>query len=112
MAIMFPTVSELVHSAIVDTDFVSDLTDDLRLLETNVANSIDLAADMWADQHGYVTVPLRLIVAARNALTAEACDMLEDRAAHATAALLDAQEAGDVDADGEPIAAYPTYRSV
>jgi hypothetical protein len=48
-------------------------------------------------------------VLARSALLAEAYDMLEDRAAHATAALLDAQEAGDVDADGEPI---PTYRSV
>jgi hypothetical protein len=108
---MLPTISELVHSAIHDTDLIGDLCDDLRLLLINVENSIDLAADIWSDTHNDVTVPLRLIIPARTALLAEACDMLEGRAQYAADALADAREAGDVDAHGEPIE-YPIYRSV
>ena len=102
-ALRLPRVSDLVHSAIVDTDFLSDLSDDLRLLQSNVENSVDLAADIWADSHGFVTVPLSLIILARSALMAEAWDMLECRAQHEADRLYDARMAGDVDADGEPI---------
>jgi hypothetical protein len=104
-------VSELVHSAIVDTDFVHDLSDDQHLLCAAVENAVDMAADMWSDAHGFEPVPLDLIIAARAALLAEANDMLVDRAEAAADALLDAMEAGDLDHDGAAIS-YPRYYGV
>jgi hypothetical protein len=104
-------VSELVHSAIVNTDFVHDLTDDQHLLLSCVENAIDMAADMWSDAHGFEPVPLDTIILARAALLAEAQDMLVDRAEAAADALLDAMEAGDLDHDGAAIS-YPRYYGV
>jgi hypothetical protein len=110
-ALALPTVEQLVYLAIHETDFLGDLCDDLSLLETNVANSVDVAADLHSDRNGYVTVPLSLIVAAREALLVEAQDMLTDRAQAAADALYDAHQAGDLDHDGSAIS-YPRYRSV
>ena len=104
-----PSISDLLHLAVTETDFVSDLDPDT--LEANCANSIDLAADLWSDAHGYATVPLSLIQWARCALLLEAEAMLRDREAHAEAERLDAIEAGDIDAAGCFIP-YDTYRSV
>jgi hypothetical protein len=104
-------VSELVHSAIVDTDFVHDLTDDQHLLLSCVENAIDMAADMWSDAHGFEPVPLDTIILARAALLAEAQDMLVDRAEAAADAIRDSQEAGDLDPDGGWVP-YPRYFGV
>lgn len=104
-------VDELLRRVLADTDFLADLTPDLDLLESNVSNSVWLAADIWADAHGDRTVPLPIVEAARAELTQQAHDMLRDQAEMAFDARYDAMQAGDVDADGEPIP-YPTYRRV
>jgi hypothetical protein len=104
-------VSELVHSAIVDTDFVHDLSDDQHLLQAAVENAVDMAADAWSDAHGFEPVPLDLIILARTALLAEANDMLVDRAEAASDARYDAMQAGDLDHDGAAIS-YPRYYGV
>jgi hypothetical protein len=106
-----PGVSELVHAAIHDTDLIHDLTDDQHLLLSACENAVDMAADAWSDAHDGEPVPLDTIIAARAALLAEANDMLVDRAEAAADALLDAQQAGDLDHDGSAIS-YPRYRSV
>ena len=92
------------------TDFVGDF--DPATLEANCANSIDLAADIWSDAHGYTPVPLSLIQWARCALLLEAEAMLRDREAHAEAERLDAIEAGDIDAATGCFIPYDTYRGV
>jgi hypothetical protein len=106
-----PGVSELVHAAIHDTDFLGDLTDDQHLLCAAVENAVDMAADAWSDAHDGEPVPLDTIILARAALLAEAQDMLVDRAEAAADALLDAMEAGDLDHDGAAIS-YPRYHGV
>jgi hypothetical protein len=93
-------VSELVHAAIHDTDFLGDLTDDQHLLLSCVENAVDMAADAWSDAHDGEPVPLDLIIAARAALLAEAQDMLVDRAEMAQQQLRDEIEAGDRDRHG------------
>jgi hypothetical protein len=100
-------VSELVHSAIHDTDFLGDLTDDQHLLLSCVENAVDMAADA----HDGEPVPLDLIIAARAALLAEAQDMLVDRAEMAQQQLLDEIEAGDRDRHGRFIP-FPRYFGV
>jgi hypothetical protein len=104
-------VSELVHSAIHDTDLIHDLTDDQHLLQAAVENAVDMAADAWSDAHGFEPVPLDTIILARAALLAEANDMLVDRAEAEADALYDAQMAGDLDHDGSAIS-YPRYFGV
>jgi hypothetical protein len=106
-----PNVSELVHAAIHDTDFLGDLTDDQHLLCAAVENALDMAADAWSDAHDGEPVPLDTIILARAALLAEAQDMLVDRAEAAADALYDAQMAGDLDHDGSAIS-YPRYYGV
>lgn len=98
-----PTISDLLHLAVTETDFTGDLTDDQRLLEINVENSIDLASDIWSDRNNGATVPLSLIQWARCALLLEAEAMLADREAHAEAELADDIEAGNRDRDGNVI---------
>jgi hypothetical protein len=104
-------VSELVHAAIHDTDFVHDLTDDQHLLQAAVENAVDMAADIWSDAHEYEPVPLDTIIAARAALLAEAQDMLVDRAEMAQQQLRDEIEAGDRDRHGRFIP-FPRYFGV
>jgi hypothetical protein len=101
----------LVHSAIHDTDFLGDLTDDQHLLCAAVENAVDMAADAWSDAHDGEPVPLDLIIAARAALLAEAQDMLVDRAEAAQQQLLDEIEAGDRDRHGRFIP-FPRYFGV
>lgn len=105
-----PTVAELIHIALTETDFIGDLCSDHDLIAHNAANSIDTAADIWTDTHDGKPVPLSLIVLARGQLEAEAHDMLTDMAEMKAAELADAIEAGDLDADGTPIP-YTPYRS-
>ena len=101
-----PTVSDLLHLAVTETDFAGDLHPDT--LEANCATSIDLAALIWEERHDDIPVPLSLIQWARCALLLEAEAMLRDRETHAEAERLDAIEAGDIDADGQWIP-YDTY---
>jgi hypothetical protein len=108
-ALRSPTLEALLYSAIHDGDFLGDLTDDLGVLRSHCENAVDLAADLWSEAHGDAPVALELIVAAREMLLVEAQDMLADRAEAAADALYDAQQAGDVDANGAAIS-YPTYR--
>jgi hypothetical protein len=108
-ALRTPTLEALLYSAIHDTDFLGDLTDDEPVLRSICENAVDLAADLWSDRHGDAPVALELIKAAREMLLVEAKDMLADRAEAAADALRDAIEAGDVDANGAAIP-YPTYR--
>lgn len=104
-----PTILDLLHLAITETDFTGDLTNDQRLLEINVENSIDLAATIWEERHNDIPVPLSLIQWARCALLLEAEAMLRDRARYEADTLADAREAGDLDAEGQWIP-YDTYR--
>jgi hypothetical protein len=108
-ALRSPTLEALLYSAVHDTDFLGDLTDDQGVLRSHCENAVDLAADLWSEAHGDAPIALELIVAAREMLLVEAQDMLADRAEAAADALLDAIEAGDVDANGAAIS-YPTYR--
>jgi hypothetical protein len=108
-ALRTPTLELLLYSAIHDTDLLGDLTDEPDVLRSVCENAVDAAADLWSDRHGDAPVALELIVAAREMLLVEAKDMLADRAKAAADALLDAIEAGDVDANGTAIP-YPTYR--
>lgn len=108
-ALRTPTLELLLYSAIHDTDFLGDLTDEPDVLRSVCENAVDLAADIWSDRHGDAPVALELIVATREMLLVEARDMLAARAEAAADALLDAIEAGDIDATGAAIP-YPTYR--
>jgi hypothetical protein len=108
-ALRSPTLEALLYSAIHDTDFLGDLTDEPDVLRSVCENAVDAAADLWSAAHGDAPVALELIKAAREMLLVEAQDMLADRAEAAADALYDAQQAGDVDANGTAIS-YPTYR--
>jgi hypothetical protein len=104
-------VDELLRRVLADTDFLADLTPDLDLLESNVSNSVLLAADIWADANGDRTVPLPIVEAARAELEMQAHDMLRDMAELAADALRDSQEAGDLGPDGRWVP-YPRYVGV
>lgn len=106
-----PTVDDLICIALADTDFIGDLTPDRDLVEANVCNSIWLAADIWADNHNEQTVPQPLIDAARVELTRQAHAMLDERAEHTAAQILDEIEAGERDRYGWPIR-FPRYVGV
>jgi hypothetical protein len=108
-AMRSPTLEALLYSALHDTDFLGDLTDDPDVLRSHCENAMDAAADLWSDRHGDAPVALELIKVAREMLVVEAQDMLARRAEAAADALRDAIEAGDVDANGAAIP-YPTYR--
>lgn len=110
--LFLPSVDALVSIALTETDFLGDLIDgDLGWLEHIAANSVDAAADIWADAHANVPVPLPLILAARRALIEQAQDLLADMAEAEADRRRDAQEAGDLNADGDPIP-HPRYRSI
>jgi hypothetical protein len=109
--VTLPTIDQLICIALADTDFIGDLTGDRDLIEANVCNSIWLAADIWADVNNERTVPQALIDAARVELTKQAHAMLDERAEHTAAQILDEIEAGDRDDFGRPIR-FPRYVGV
>lgn len=101
-------VAGLVALALAETDFLADL--DPATLADNAANSADLAADITEDRTG-IAVPHALISDARQALAERGYTILAAREQAEIDARRDGQEAGDLDAAGEPIP-YPNYRSV
>ena len=108
-ALFLPSVHDLVDCALRDTDFLGDLLDgDIGWIEHIAANSIDMASDLWSERRG-VTVPMPLIMAARRELCTQAQCLLADMAEAEADRLRDAQEAGDMDAAGNPLP-YPRYR--
>jgi hypothetical protein len=104
-----PTIDELIHIALTQTDFIGDLVpgDAVRIFD-HAANAIDHAAEIWSEDHpshGVVpTIPLDLIKHARNELTIQAHDMLADMAEAEADRVRDGQDAGDLDAAGDFIA--------
>jgi hypothetical protein len=105
-----PSLDELVGRAIADTDFLGDISlrTDLMKLAAGVADQV---ADQWEDEVGELrgALPRSSIEALRVWLLAYAEETLADAAEVAAAELADARDAGDLDADGEPIP-FPTYR--
>jgi hypothetical protein len=103
---------ELCHIALTQTDFLGDLVpgDPVRIWD-HAANAIDWAVEIHEELHPGVTVPLEVVEAARKDLTQQAHDILADQAQLEDDALLDAQQAGDLDHDGSAIS-YPRYYGV
>jgi hypothetical protein len=103
-------VDELLRRVLADTDFLGDLTDDVRLVEANAARSVDMAAELWSDDHGEL-LPIALLAAAHAELVQQAHDMLEERAEQEAERIKDEIEAGDRDDFGRPIL-FPRYYGV
>lgn len=108
-----PTLGELVGRAVEDTDFLGDIDRDPHILAAVAANAAEAAKGLWEEEHGWPLhgVPLALIQDVTAALVQYARDLFAAEDEARAEAWLDAIEAGDLGAGGEPIP-YPTYRSV
>ena len=97
-----PTLGELVARAVEDTDFLGDIDRDPHILAAVAASAAETAPH---------SVPHALIQDVTAALVQYARDLFAAADEARAEAWLDAIEAGDLGAGGEPIP-YPTYRSV
>jgi hypothetical protein len=111
---ILPSTADLVARALADTDFLAEIRADSANIRDSADIAIEVAAVAWEESHDAgpgALIPSHWITAARDALIDAGHDLLARDEADAIVARLDSIDAGDIDADGEPVP-YDRYVGV